>query len=151
MRDLRGLGSCMIGLVCSNLSLDLKSELSVHRRYLQAGKNLEFTIRDWATEMGSVVCRDDVHVTGIFRLFCVHRLVLTHYSVNTFHQQHSRTCIHPNQTYHPTTDRLRREMGPISVPLVSRGGIHVQSPQEAARELLVAAGPHRNQESAVDI
>ena len=96
MRDLHGLGSCMIGLVCSNLCLDLKSELSVHRRYLQAGKNLEFAIRDWATETGSVVCRDDVHVTGISTLFCVYRLVLTHSSVNTFHQQHSRTPIRPN-------------------------------------------------------
>ena len=85
MRDLRGLGSYMIGLVCSNLCLDLKSEQSVHRRYLQAGKNLEFAIRDLATETGSVVSRDDVHVTGIFRLFCVHRLVMTHSSVNTFH------------------------------------------------------------------
>ena len=106
MRDLRGLGSCTVGLVCSNLCLDLKSELSVDRRYLQAGKNLEFAIRDWATETGSVVCRDDVQVTGIFRLFCVDRLVLTHYSVNTFHRQHSRTPIRPNRTYRPTTHRL---------------------------------------------
>ena len=151
MGDLRGLGSCMIGLVCSNLCLDLKSELSIHRRYLQAGKNLEFTIRDWATETGSVFCRDDVHVTGIFRLFFVHRLVLTHSSVNTFHRQHSRTTIRPNRTYRPTTDRLRRQMGPISVPLGSRGGIRVQPPREVARELLVAAGPHGNQESAVDV
>ena len=87
----------MIGLVCSNLVLDLKSELSVHRRYLQVGKILEFAIRDWATEMGSVVCRDDVHITGIFRLFCVHRLVLTHSSVSKFHRQHSRTPIRPNR------------------------------------------------------
>ena len=141
----------MIGLVCSNLCLDLKSELSVDRRYLQAGKNLEFAIRDWATETGSGVCKDDVHVTGIFRLFFVHRLVLTHSSVNTFHQRHSRTPIRPNRTYRPTTDRLRRRMGPISVPLGSRGGIRVQPPREVARELLVAAGPHGNQESAVDV
>ena len=141
----------MIGLVCSNLCLDLKSELSVHRRYLQAGKNLEFAIRDWATETGSVVCRDDVHVTVIFRLFFIHRLVLMHSSVNTFHRQHSRTPIRPNRTYRPTTDRLRQKMGPISVPLGSRGGIHVQSPRGLARELFVAAGPHGNQESAVDV
>ena len=141
MRDLRGLRSCMIGLMCSNLCLDLKSELSVHRRHLQAGKNLEFAIRDWATETGSVVCRDGVHITGIFRLFCVHRLVLTHSSVNTFHRQHSRMPIRPNRTYRPTTDRLRRQIDPISVPLGSRGGICVQPPQEVARELLVAAGP----------
>ena len=37
----------MIGLVCSNLRLGLKSELSVlDRRYLQAEKNPEFAIRD---------------------------------------------------------------------------------------------------------
>ena len=107
MRDLRGLGSCVIGLVCSNLVLDLKSELSVHRRYLQVGKNLEFAIRDWATETGSVVCRDDVQITGIFRLFFVDRLVLTHSSVNTFHRKHFRTPICPNRTYRPATDRLR--------------------------------------------
>ena len=111
MRDLRGLGSCMIGLVCSSHCLDLKSELSEDRRYLQAAKDLEIAIRDWATETGSVVCR---HVTGTFRLFFVHRLILTHSSVNTFHRQHSRTPIHPNQTYHPTTDRLHRQMGPPS-------------------------------------
>ena len=151
MRDLRGLGSCMIGLVCSNLCLDLKSDLSVDRHYIQAGKNLEFAIRDWATETGSVVCRDDVHITGIFRLFFVHRLVLTHSSVNTFHRQHSRTTIRPNRTYRPTADRLRRQMGPISVPLRSRGGIRAQPPRGVARELLVAAGPHGNQESAVDV
>ena len=86
----------MIGLVCSKLCLDLKSELSIDRRYLQAGKNLEFAIRGWATETGSVVCRDNVQVTGIFRLFFVHRLVLTHSSVNTVHQQHSRTPIRPD-------------------------------------------------------
>ena len=141
----------MISLVCSNLCLDLKSELSVDRRYLQAGKNLEFAIRDWATETGSVVCRDDIHATGIFRLFFVHKLVLTHSSVNTFHRQHSRTPIRPDRTYRPTTHRLRRQIGSISVSLGSRGGIRVQLPWEVARELLVAAGPQGNQESAVDV
>jgi hypothetical protein len=65
-QGLRKLGSCMIGLMCSNLCWGLKSELSVlDRHYLQTEKNPEFAIRDYAADVESVVCRDDVHVTGI--------------------------------------------------------------------------------------
>ena len=92
-RGLYGLGSSMPGLVCSNPCLGLKSEPSVlDRCYMQIEKNPEFAIRYWAADVGSVACRDNVHITGISR-FCVHRPVLTYTSVDIFHGQHPRTLL----------------------------------------------------------
>ena len=75
----------MIGLVCTRPCLGLKLKLSMlGRRYLQIEENPEFSVRDWAANAGSVAGRDDGHVIGTSRLFCVHRLVLTPLSVDPF-------------------------------------------------------------------
>ena len=68
----------MIGLVCPLPCLGSKLKLSMlDRCHLQAEENPEFSVRDWAADAGSVVGRDDVHVIGTSRSFCVHTLVLT--------------------------------------------------------------------------
>ena len=75
----------MIGLVCTRPCLGLKLKLSMlDRCYLQIEENPEFSVRDWAADAGSVVGRDDGHVVGTSRLFCVHRLVLTPLPVDPF-------------------------------------------------------------------
>ena len=77
----------------------MKLELStLDRCYLQTEENPEFSVRDWASDAGSVVCRDDVHVIGTSTLFCVHILVLTSLSADLFHGQHSRMPLCPNRT-----------------------------------------------------
>jgi len=79
----------MIGLVCALPCLGLKLKLSMlDRCYLQIEENPEFSVRDWAADAGSVVCRDDVHVISTSRLFCVHTLLLTSLLVDPFHGQH---------------------------------------------------------------
>ena len=67
----------MIGLVyLSLLGFEVKAEHA--GQVLSADEeNLEFSVRDWAADAGSIAGRDDRHVIGTSRLFCVHRLVLT--------------------------------------------------------------------------
>ena len=97
-RGLCGLG--MIGLVCTHPCLGLKIKLSMLGRcYLQIEENLEVSVRDWASDAGSVTGKDDGHVIGTSRLFCMHRLVLTPLPVDRFQWPHSQMpLLHPNQT-----------------------------------------------------
>ena len=83
-----------LGVCSSLLGFEVKAECA----YLQIEENPEFSVRDWAADAGSVVCRDDVHVIGSSRLFCVQTLLLTSLSVDPFHGQHPRTRLRPNRT-----------------------------------------------------
>ena len=63
----------------------LKLKLSLLGRcYLQIEENLEFSVRDWTADAGSIAGRDDGHVIGTSRLFCVHRLVQTPFQLTRF-------------------------------------------------------------------
>ena len=69
--------------------------------------------------------------------------------VDTLFRQHPRAAIRPHRTQGPATERLRRQVATIPIPLGPRGRIRLQPPRRLARPL--ATTSYRNQKGAIDV